>query len=257
MKNFMKDKRIVACYVLHYGAEWFRHALRSIQDCVDEVVVVYSAKPSFGHTTNEKCPESEQDLKDCVEDWYNVTWYSRDSFPSEGLHRDWAYNRVRTHHNADFMLVADPDEIWETELLEKTLLWADTNMTARELRVGMQHFWRSVDWVCRDPIIPIRILNFHGVGEQYSPWCHDMLIHHFGYAQSYNIMRYKWLIHGHFYELRHGWLEDKFRKWRPALLDVHPTNKDFWHPARIDRAEIEHLIGDHPYYQLPKGTLIP
>lgn len=248
--QYMKNKRIVACVILHYGAEWFTHALRSVQDCVDEVVVVYSAKPSFGHVTNEQCPESEDMLKACVKDWHNVTWYRHETFKNEGFHRDWAYNECRVRHNADYMIVADPDEIWDTQMLVDTLVWADNNFTTKYLHVGMQHFWRSVGYVCRDPIIPIRIINFNAVeGEQYAPNANTPMIHHMGYAQSNKIVQYKWKIHGHFYELRNGWL-GKFANWKPMMLDVHPTNKDFWHPAAFDRVEIKHLIGDHPYYNL-------
>ena len=54
---------IVASYVLHYGKEYLAWSIRSIQDCVDEIQILYSPRPSFSYQSSVPCPESEEELK--------------------------------------------------------------------------------------------------------------------------------------------------------------------------------------------------
>jgi len=122
--------------------------------------------------------------------------------------------------------------------------------------VPMQHYWRSVKYVCYDQARPQRFIrvNAETRGTEYTSegWGN---VHHFGYAQSVDLMRYKWLIHGHLAELRPYWLDEVFIPWQPGVKDVHPTNeKNFWDPVPFNHHTLEHLIGDHPYYHL---DLIP
>lgn len=251
----MNYKRVVAYFAVHYGREWLGWAVNAVQSMVDEVIIYYTSQPSYAGVVRTPCPESENDLKSSIKDWFNVTWYSHDRFNGEGVLRDHVVDLCVNKHRADIVLPVDADEVWEPRVLESALKWSIDNQQTRDLRTGMQHFWRSVNWVCRDEAMPVRLLRPDlPAGDSYLPREFGIPIHHFGYAQSAAIVKYKWLIHGHLNEMRPGWFENKFLPWKPVMLDVHPTSVDYWQPAAFDKREIHHLIGDHPYYNL---ELIP
>ena len=44
----------IAFYALHYGREYLAWSVRSVQDAVDEIHVLYSDRPTFGHQTTAR-----------------------------------------------------------------------------------------------------------------------------------------------------------------------------------------------------------
>jgi len=246
--------RAIAFYCLHYGKEYLAWSIRSIQDAVDEVHVVYSPRPSFGHETGASCPDTEEDLKreairyaDCP-----VHWHSG-AFSSEGEHRNAIYPIAR-EAKADRILVVDEDEVWAPGAAKAALL-ATAGRPERDVLVRFVHFWRSFAWVCRDPSMPVRIVNPDGQGTWYlDPQAAPVL--HFGYAQSERLTAYKQVIHGHKGEWRRDWYERKFLPWAPdcGMRDVHPTCVDFWNPEKADaslQAAVRSTLSDHPYAGAP------
>lgn len=235
---------IVASYILHYGKEWLHWSMRSVAPFVDSIFVFYTPEPSHGHTTTLDCPDSRDELFR-IAARFGVQWYEG-AYRHEGEHRDFAVNTCMTEASADMVLVVDADEVWDPVLLSDVLTKA-RDSDARVLRVHASHFWRSVNWICYDEAMPVRVIKRSGdgegcVGRRPGFW-------HFGYAQSPETVRYKMSIHGHKNELRLGWFEKKFLAWRPGIGDVHPTNVDFWNPEPFDRTELFELVGDHPYYK--------
>ena len=243
--------KVVSYTILHYGREWLRWALRSVAGTVDEMVVVYSPHPSHGHSTATPCPESKAELKAIVME-AGAVWYELPAqVKQEGPQRTYALRLLLDYHGADLAVVVDADEVWDPDMLHNAITIASKG-TAQEWRVPMQHFYKSVGWVCRDEAMPVRLVKLTGPihhQEGYIPYDRGF-VHHFGYAQSDEIVHYKWLIHGHLPELRPNWFHTKYVGWHPGVGDVHPTNVKYWYPARFDRVQIEHLIGDHPYYAL-------
>jgi len=239
--------KIIAYYALHYGREWLYWSMRALQDFVDEFVILYTAVPSYGHTTSFKCPESRQELINISAKFANVYWYDLSEQRHEGTHRDLAVS-ICCDRGATIILPIDHDEIWEGRHLRRVLDVVGAT-DAKDYRVSMQHYWRSVKWVCRDSLQPVRVIVPGGMGERYVEPGLGMM-HHFGYAQSPLIVDYKWKIHGHQAELRSGWFENTFMDWSAAQLDVHPTNINFWNAAASDAAVLEPYIGDHPYFHL-------
>lgn len=238
--------KIVANYCLHYGKEWLFHSMRSVKDFVDEIVVVYSGKPSHGHGTTAVCPDSRSDLKQ-IAGRFGATWYEMGQSDWEGVHRDFSV-QVCEDRGADVILVVDHDEIWEPGHLDMALHHVLTG-AARNYRVPFRHFWRSVWRVCDDMAMPVRFHNLHGEGDASIP-IEFGKVNHYGYAQSSRIIDYKWKIHGHLPELRKGWYQEKFLGWMEGMGDVHPTNENFWDPVRYDASRLKELIGDHPYYSM-------
>jgi hypothetical protein len=241
------EVKVVAYYALHYGKEWLEHSMRSVRDHVDEIIVMYSKLPSYGHRTNIPCPESEEELR-AIAGKFEAIWHTYGAFNWEGQHRDTAYD-ICVDRDADIIVPVDHDEIFEPVMLTYALEYVWEHGMARNYLVPMQHYYRSVGWVCYDEAQPVRFHRVGGVGNDYIPREYGN-VHHFGYAQSADLIAYKWLIHGHKGELRPEWYQQKFLDWKPGDTDVHPTNQDFWNPVEYDRDGLAHLIGDHPYFSL-------
>lgn len=236
---------ICGCYVLHYGREWLFHSMRSVRPYVDEIFVFYTPKPSFGHSTSLPCPETREELME-ISKQFGVKWFEGE-YVREQQHRDSAVV-VCDRAGADTILVVDADEVWDPDHLKGVLNYVDGSKV-KEWRVNMRHFWRSLNWICDDPCMPVRVIVPGGAGEGYLP-VELGKVWHMGYAQSSRIIRYKMAIHGHANVIPPGWFKNVFLKWKPGVNDVHPTNEDFWHPKLFDKQEVESLVGDHPYYRL-------
>lgn len=245
--------RVIAYYALHYGAEHLAWSIRSIQDCVDEIHVLYTDVPSFGHQTTTPCPESETDLKREADrfrtkplHWHKGRW------PTEGSQRN-AIFPIAQGCGADVIVVVDADEIWEGETL-KAAVKAARESPAHLTYAGFIHLWRSFKWCCEDQMTPIRLIKPDGHGNAYLP-AQRYPVFHLGYAQSPKLIRYKESIHGHRSEWRSGWFESKFMAWSPTnpVTDVHPTCKDIWspHPIDVDKgAVLRRLMDGHPWLDL-------
>lgn len=252
---------IVASYVLHYGKEYLAWSIRSIQDCVDEIQIFYSPRPSFGRGDAGPCPESEEELRReayrFLRAGKKLHWVTG-RWSLEGNHRDDAVFAAQSR-GASVILVVDADEIWDPAELQKQLAAAQA-APERETLTPFCHFWRSFNFVCQDPSRPLRIIKPSGSGLRYSDQRIPVL--HFGYAQGETITKYKVAIHGHKTEWRPDWLENKFLAWQPAsgMVDVHPTcgwnssfGDYFWTPRPVSqelREAADRQVGDHPYAKL-------
>lgn len=247
--------RVVAYYALHYGTEYLPWSIRSIEPFVDEIRVLYTPIPSFGHGTSVRCPETQEQLWEAARrfliDDAKLVWRSG-LWTGEGAHRDAAEQGLR---DTDTLLLhVDADEVWVPEALRALLAFVARGHTGpphRSWRVPFVHFFRSFGWACTDALMPERIVDLRPGCEK--GWGHfrDMApVLHFGYAQSEAIVRYKWCCHGHQTELRRGWLE-RFKNWQPGQDDMHPTNElGFWNPRPTALPLIDavrELMHDHPY----------
>jgi len=247
--------KIVAYCGLHYGREWLKWAIRSVEPLVDEYHIFYTPHPSHGSITNTKLPdgESRDELKAIADGFDIVVWHDVDQFWQEGTHRDYCVNYL-TQQGADLIVWNDSDEVWDLDVLSEALDFAWEN-DARDYRTHALHFWCGVNWVCRDACMPVRIIKPSGKGDGYIP---GMGFYHFGYAQSTILVLYKSKIHGHRAEFRRNWYPI-YRDWKfgkKHKCGVHPTNgcddktgKPFWRPEPFNRFDVEHLIGDHPYFE--------
>lgn len=248
------SKRI-AFYALHYGKEYLAWSIRSIQDAVDEVHIVYSEKPSFGHSTKARCPDTEDELREQAHRFANVPIYwHKGEWKNEGAHRSMV-GLIAAERSARMILVVDADELWAPgQAADAMNIVERDRRPGRAVRVAFVHFWRSFDWVCIDGAMPERIIDMchkdRGPDRYLSS--QEYPVYHFGYAQSEEIMRYKWQIHGHQNELRKGWMRDKFLNWNPSIKDVHPTCADgFWSPeptGENTKSVLHKLLNDHPYW---------
>ena len=246
----------IAYYALHYGKEYLAWSVRSVQDSVDEIHVLYTDRPSFGHSSRLVCPDSEAELRREAERFLTkpLLWH-KGHWQGEAAHRD-AIRDIARARGAPLVLVVDADEVWDTESAKAILEATERYNAAGSICARFVHFWRSFRHVCQDPCMPTRVLDLR------HPWqatwygaAQPAPVLHFGYAQSEAIMRYKWTCHGHQAEFRPRWLEEKFLGWAPGQGDVHPTCRDgFWSPVETPeaiRAQRDALLSDHPYHGLP------
>lgn len=245
--------RRAAYYALHYGAEYLAWSVRSVQEAVDEIHVMYAPQPSFGfgRRPGNPCPDTEERLEAEARRFLSVplVWH-RGEWPHEGAHRDAGVDACRAA-GADSVLVVDADEVWDPATAAAALRAIEAR-TERQSRVRFVHFWRSFGWMCSDDAMPIRlILPERPEGE----WYLDRQEHpvfHFGYAQSATTIRYKESCHGHRAEWNPLWFKHMFLPWKPGAGDVHPTSRGgYWNPRPTDPAILEAmrpLLHDHPYW---------
>jgi hypothetical protein len=240
--------------ILHYGKDYLSYALRSVYRHMDQLHVVYTPTPSHGHQTDAQPPETRDELYAAVtahDPYGKLRWHDIERSPWEGWHRDTALSLCR-EAGAELVLVLDCDEVWSTRTLENVLAYVWDQDKARDWLLNFTTLWRSFNWVIRDDLWPVRLLDLrHDDGTAYLP--RELgEVYHFGYAVRDEIMRYKWLVHGHRNELRPGWFETKWSAWPPPP-DCHPTNeRNFWMPEPFDRERLPKLMREHPFYGLEK-----
>lgn len=251
--------------ICHYGKDYLPWALRSVYDNVEQIHILYTPHPSHGSGTDAPPVETRDQLREAAYSFGDpqgkIRWYDTKNIRMEGHHRDKAVEKC-AKAGAEMILVVDCDEVWHTDVLTKALEMAERENNCRAWRVNFIHFWRGFDWVCRDQGWPDRILDLRqDDGYGYIP--PEMgEIYHFGYAVRYELMRYKWLIHGHRDELRPGWLDDIYDDddwpptddWPPEKLanyDCHPANeKNFWTPEPFDKERLPGFMREHPFWDM-------
>jgi len=246
--------KICSLTILHYGIDYLPYALGAVYDVVDECHIFYTPTPSHGSQTDLPAPETREALLQSAFE-YNpdnkIIWYDTENIKHEGQHRDAALAAV-ARSGADLVVVLDADEIWRGDELKHHIGHVWRGNKARNYLVNMLHFWRSFNYVCRDDGWPVRIIDLrHDENTvEYLPRENGQAFH-FGYAIRDEIMRYKWLIHGHKNEMRKDWIEEKWFSWSATIDDVHPTNENnFWMPEPFDRYELPHLMRSHKFYNL-------
>lgn len=242
--------RVLAYIPLHYGAEYLEAVIKSISPCVDQILILYTARPSYGFTTGAECPETQEQLRDiayAASDkiyWMDVTGMAGFEAQHRSISETFAQGK-----GFDQILAVDADEVWETSVLKSALEEA-LKLPYRRVKInGWLHFWRGFNWICQDGFLPVRITNLHE-GNQKEEGCVNGKIYHFGYAQSEAVMRYKWKIHGHLDELRPNWMEEKYFGWVPGIEDVHPVSIGLWNPISFEKELLPETLKKHKNYDL-------
>lgn len=236
-------KRIAYC-CLHYGQEFLKDAILSIEPFVDKIMIFYSPKPTFGFGTEIDCPEKGEDLQAIAEAASPKVHFVSGYWGDEGTHRHVIFDYCGGY---DTVIVFDSDEIFE----QKDLPAALDHVEKGEFRYygveGYITFWKSLDWHVVDHFRPVRFYNLHNIGGQSEV---HQTIYHFSLCQSKRVLDYKFLVHGHKDEFKSDWYQEKFVNWNVnnALSFLHPTSNDIWHHALpFDRKILPEFIQQYPY----------
>jgi len=224
--------------------EYLEASIRSIDPCVSRIYLMYSPVPSHGFGTSLPCPDSADDIfRTAKMASSKIEWVPVEA-GNEGTHRDLIFTRVN-RNTADLILAVDADEVWNMDSLKQVLQTAHHSENRYFLIDGFVNFWRSFDWACYDHFHPVRVINLHNDdGQEHIRGC----VYHFSTAQRLDIMRYKYQIFGHRDEVRSGWLEDVYCKWRPGQGNLHPVALDLWNAEPFDKTTLPDILKQHPNY---------
>ena len=237
--------KTLAYYPIHYGAEYLEASIQSIFDNVDKIVILYTSKPSYGHSTNIACPETEEEIKQVAIkaageklEWVNI------HAQGEGSHRGqiWEYTS-----GYDVLLAVDADEVWEPSELTKAIQETYEGSAWRRNVSGFINFWKSFDYACYDSFVPARLFKISATNKDEQTI--NGKIYHFGYAQSDKIMNYKFEIHGHKNEIKPGWLQNTYFGWNTETRLLHPTSNGIWGEAiPFDKNTMPDCLKKHPNF---------
>lgn len=233
----------ILCYIpLHYGKEYLHEVIKTVDQYVDHILILYTEYPSFGHMTKLTCPDSKKELFDIASCSSNKIEWKNIKVCTEGEHRNLAIDYAKKH-NYDLVLAVDADEIWEEKDLVRVLSEA-FNSTERYFKIkGFINFYRSFNTVCLDGFEPVRIINMKNSNDLYKTL--NGCIYHFSLAQSTKIVKYKWTCHGHQNELRHNWLNDKYINFTAGMQDLHPVAIGLWNPIAFDKNTLPPILKSH------------
>lgn len=245
--------KVLAYIPLHYGVDYIGKAIESVNDAVDEILIIYTSKPSHGTGTSMFCPDSKQELIDEINkaDIEDKVVFMEGEFKREGLHRDTAFTYAK-NEGFDIVVALDSDEIWNTKYLKELIVEVYERKAAKCL-VWMRHLWRSFNFICDDPMRQERIYYIGEAKESliYADKTKNQ-VWHFGYARALNQIEYKISIHGHSNEWlmpKERWFNEKYKPF-PPVQDVHPTCVNTWNPKELNRYELPEIMHSHPYFKL-------
>lgn len=241
--------KIVGLSVLHYGADYLKYAIGSVIDFVDEHYVIYSAQGSHGHRTSEVCPDTREQLAALAIEaaGSKLRWYEGE-FANEGAQREYIHTLAP---DADCIIVVDSDEVYSQHTLEIIQNYIELNNEYVErLRLPFVHYWRSFKrGFAHDPAFPERVI-FPKAAKNTRDTLLSEPVHHFGYAQRSDIVRYKQLTHGHKAEWRKDvdWFNDVFMANRQH--DCHPVGSDAWNCEDMDASKLPAILANHPFREM-------
>ena len=240
---------IIAYYALHYGSDYLGYSIKSVYDHVNKIHILYTSRPSHGHASNMVNPDTKEKLTTAANLFGDpkgkIIWHEG-QWNNEGAQRN-TITEIAKQDNADTKVVVDSDEIWDEDVLLKSI--EDSNKgSARNNCIRMLTFWRSFSNVCHDEMMPTRVICCKRTNNTVSYLGNR--VNHFGYARSVVDVAYKMSIHGHKGEWRNDWF-DKYKNWpKSGNIDLHPTCNNVWNATPYDKTKLPVFMRSHPYYNL-------
>ena len=239
----------IAYMILHYGLPYLGASLKAIKPQVDHIVILYSATPSQGFSTNLECPDTREELKE-VADKYGCEWVDG-NWSNEGEHNDAIWPHTQGY---DWIVRFDSDEIFPPGSVDYFIETAKKT-NAKIFKAPFIHFWRSFSKVCRDGQMPDRLIRVNG-GEGYSYLDDGTLIgkpnkyrvYHMGYVQPNKYIEYKMQVQAHHNEWRPDWYQEKWLK--NDQIDVHPVVFNFWNTEEFNKNLMPQVLREHQYFDL-------
>lgn len=238
--------KVIGYIPLHYGSEYLDACIRSMNDFVDKIIIIYTPNPSQGFSSEQSCPETKNQLEKIAHNASRKIKWVTSNFCTEAEHRNFIYNHTKGY---DLVFTLDADEIVEPADIDNSFRLAYDNKNRYIGSCEFKHFWRSFNHICTDGFIPIRITNLKN--KSGSLGIVPLRIYHFSCAQSEKIIRYKWGVSGHSAELRENWIDNILYGWTKEnnLKFLHPVSKDIWGEAMpFDKNLLPEILKQHPNF---------
>lgn len=239
-----KTMRVIGYIPLMYGAEYLEACIKSMENHVEKIIIVYTEKPSQGHATNIPCPETEEELKSIALNASGKCEWHKSEFGSESAHRNYILPFASGY---DLVFTLDADEIVHQDDIKEALAYA-YNSNRRHIGFrGFINFWRSFNNVCIDGFVPYRIVNLKNSAGTDAVNCR---VYHFSTAQKIETIRFKWNVSGHKDELRRNWIDKIYLGWTPEnnLQDLHPVAIGLWNAVPFDKETLPEILKSHPNF---------
>jgi len=217
--------KVLGFCILLYGKDKLEEAIKAVLPVCDKIVILYTDRPSQGHNTDLKCPETREELQ-AITNQYNCDWIEVNA-PTEGVHTNEIYKYSEGY---DLILRFDADEVYDTEELKEALKVIEASPAKRFGVNGFRHYWKTKDYYLEDGFQPVRFVKTN-VSEETVETV-NLRIHHYGYCINDELMKYKLEISGHHDEFRPNWYEDVWLKWTPEMKWLHPTSTTIWEQAK-------------------------
>ena len=241
--------RTLAYIPLHYGKDYLKYVLMSIRDSVDDILILYTSRPSYGYASNISNPDTREELKAICKP-FNVIWQDIPLIGQENQHRQLAYTYAQAE-GYDLVLAVDADEIWNPGKVQKALEVASISGRRFNCISGNNwfHFWKGFNEVNQDGFYPMRIINMRSPNKEQAI-LDTGEIYHMGYAISAEAMEYKLSCHGHKSEIPHRWLADKWLNYQKGVTThLHPASQDVWIETKPFEGVLPELLKGHEYYE--------
>ncbi len=232
--------RVIGYIPLFYGKEYLHACIKSMENHVEKILIVYTDKPSQGHATSLICPETEEELKVIALNASPKVEWHKGEFSHEAEHRNYI---LKYSEGYDLIFTLDADEIVEEKDIQQALKLAYESDKRHIGISGFINFWRSFNHACYDGFIPYRIVNLRnqsGAGQV------DCRIYHFSTAQNIETIRFKWNVSGHKDELRKRWIDEVYLG--SGLIDLHPVAFGLWNATPFDKETLPDILKQHPNY---------
>lgn len=244
--------KTLAYVVYHYGIEYLKYSIEAIHPFVDEILILYSDKPTFGQNSDIPNPDTEADLINIITEFDKITLQL--CHPNgEGKHRTIAVDYGRAH-GYDIVMAVDADEVWHPNTVRPAIEQAHRQKFSRYgvMHSGWYHFWRSFNEVNKDGFEPIRFHNLRVNNNDEGRV--EGTVYHFGYANREKLQEYKMSIHGHKAEIKSDWFTKKWLNYQKGkTTHLHPASNDIWIETQpFDKTQLPDLLKKHPYYNLDK-----
>lgn len=270
--------KVLGFMPLHYGADYFTEACRSVLPAVDELFVCYTPRPSYGHAGEIKRPKRDKEVnlyKQFIElrkypeaAGKRLKWEVTTKSKGESQHRNIG-SIYAQKQSFDIMVSFDSDEIWDTDSLFDCVHQA-YNSSQKYFYTehsGWKHFYRSFGEYCQDSFQPVRLVNFNNYVTSYGVVT-GCKIYHMGYAIKEDVMDYKLSCHGHkgeidISEFTQIWNNYNKNEWDVYIesgdfipdksATLHPVSKQVWRKTKLqDKNELPDLLKNHKFFNLNK-----
>jgi hypothetical protein len=244
--------KVLAATVLHYGSEYLKYAIESVKNSVDEHLIVYTERPSFGFETNKQNPDTKGKLKAITEQFPHVVWRDIHGVIQENVHRRMFFDYAEKH-GYDIILVVDYDEVWIPEKVDEAIKHAYDSKFGNFPVMGSQWvtLWKSFNECVTDGFAPVRLFNMHNDLTK-AEHINKGFIYHMGYCISDELMQYKISCHGHRadFDRNNKWFQDKWLGYKSGETKfLHPATQAYWDQARpFDKTKLPDVLKKHEKY---------